>query len=221
MLLSCVAILAGCGKGDAGERKEEKKDVSGGPAAAPAPAPAPEVTCTEKTDLQVSLSDKEGNGITGAPFEVKAVVGYLGGMVYSGKSLAKLAVVVIANHPNPNVGSYGSVPSPSAGDYDVVLKFSTDTVPVASPAEQKPAWTKLTLQPGSYPPANMGEKQSLGVSVWVGGAGSGPGLSGGASGTATVTQVSPGVICGSIDFTSAKGSTVKGTFNVKLEKVVF
>jgi hypothetical protein len=80
-------------------------------------------------------------------------------------------------------------------------------------------YAKTKVPTGTFQPSWMGEGKSFQVSYFVGGQSGGPAISGeGASGTVTLTTSTPEKLGGSINFTSVNGSTIKGTFNVKVKK---
>jgi hypothetical protein len=166
-------------------------------------------------EISVVFSDKEEYN-PGA-FELKKALGFIAGMRYNAKSTAKLAYVVFANY-EAQLGLYGVEMPKEAGQIAIVVAFKTENKPIPM-QQQMEEYAKMEVPTGTFPPSWMGEGKSFQVSYFVGGESGGPAISGtGASGTATLTSSTPEKLSGSIDFTSVNGSTIKGTFNVKVEK---
>ena len=167
------------------------------------------------SEITVVFSDKEQYN-PGA-FELKKALGFISGMRYNAESTAKLAYVVFANY-EARLGLYGVDMPKEAGQIAIVVAFKTDNKAIPM-QQQMEEYAKMEVPTGTFQPTWMGEGKSFQVSYFVGGEDGGPGISGdGASGTATLTTSTPGKLSGSIDFTSVNGSTIKGTFNVKVEK---
>ncbi|UCH94275.1 MAG: hypothetical protein JSV88_28960 [Candidatus Aminicenantes bacterium] len=166
-------------------------------------------------EISVTFSDQEE--YTPGAFELKKTFAFISGMRYNAKSTAKLAYVVFANY-EAVLGSYGVELPKEAGQIAIVVAFKTESKEI--PFEQQmEEYAKMTVPTGTFEPSWMGDEKSFQVSYFVGGEGGGPGISGsGASGTATLTTSTPKKVSGAIDFTSPNGSTIKGTFNVKIEK---
>ena len=166
-------------------------------------------------EISVVFSDKEE--YTPGAFELKKTIGFISGMRYNAESTAKLAYVVLANY-DAQLGAYGVEPPKEAGQIAIVLAFKTDSKVIPF-QQQMEEYAKMEVPTGTYQPSWMGEGKSVQVSYFVGGQSGGPAMSvDGASGTATLATSTPEKLSGSIDFTSANGSTIKGTFNVKVEK---
>ena len=167
------------------------------------------------SEISVVFSDKEQYN-PGA-FELKKSLGFISGMRYNAESTAKLAYVVFANY-EAQLGLYGVEMPKEAGQIAIVISFKTENKAIPM-QQQMEEYAKMQVPTGSFQPSWMGEGKSFQVSYFVGGQNDGPGISGdGSSGTAALTTSTPEKLSGSIDFTSANGSTIKGTFNVKVEK---
>jgi hypothetical protein len=179
----------------------------------------PAVSKTESkaaSEINVVFSDKEE--YKPGAFELKKAFGFISGMRYNAKSTAKLAYVVFANYDEAQVGLYGVEPPKEAGQIAIVVSFKTENKETTM-QEQMEEYAKMEVPTETYPPCWMGEGKCFQVTYFVGGESGGPAMSGdGASGTAGLTSSTPGKLSGSIDFTSVNGSTIKGTFNVKVEK---
>lgn len=170
---------------------------------------------SQANEISVNFSADEENS-PGA-FQLQKTVGFISGMRYNAKSTAKLAYVVFANYP-VKLSDYGSiVPPQEAGQIAVIAAFKTESKEVPM-AQQMVEYEKMTVPTGTYPPSWMDKDKSVQVSYWVAQK-NGVGLSGqGASGSAALTSSTSDHVSGSIDFKSAKGSTIKGTFKVKIRK---
>jgi len=167
------------------------------------------------SDINVVFSDKEQYN-PGA-FELKKALGFISGMRYNAESTAKLAYVVFANY-EAQLGLYGVEMPKEAGQIAIVVSFKTDNKAIPM-QQQMEEYAKMQVPTGTFQPSWMGDGKSFQVTYFVGGQSDGPGISGdGASGTATLTISTTEKLSGSIDFTSVNGSTIKGTFNVKVEK---
>ena len=199
--IALLLVFSACGKtngeGDAAE-----------------PATTQEATGATN-ELTVVFNDQEDYG-PGA-FELKKALAFISGMRYNAVSTAKHAYVAFANY-DVQLGLYTVDLPKEPGQIVIVVSFKTENLEV--PFEQQmEAYAKMAVPTGTYEPAWMGEGKCFQVHYFVGGQEGGPSISGeGASGTATLTTSTPDKLAGTIDFTSAKGSTIKGTFNVKVEK---
>ncbi|MCP5047228.1 MAG: hypothetical protein GY940_08655 [bacterium] len=150
-------------------------------------------------------------------FELKKTFGFIAGMRYNGESTAKLSYVAFANY-EAKLSYYHAEPPTEEGQLLIVLSFKTENK-VTDFKQQMEEYVKMKVPTGTYQPVFMGKAKGFQFTYYVPNKG-GPALSGddGASGTATLTTSTANRLSGSIDFTSAKGSTFKGTFNVKVEK---
>ena len=167
------------------------------------------------SEISVNFSADEEN--SPGVFQLKETVGFISGMRYNAQSTAKLAYVAFANYP-VELSPYGAVMPPKEMDQiAIVVAFKTENKEV--PMEQQmEEYNKMTVPTGTYPLSWMGNEKSVQVSYQVGQK-DGVGISGeGASGNAVLTVSTPERVSGSIDFRSEKGSTIKGTFDVKIEK---
>jgi hypothetical protein len=166
-------------------------------------------------EISVVFSDKEQ--YSPGAFELKKTFGFISGMRYNAESTAKLGYVVFANY-DAQLGAYGLEPPKEAGQIAIVVSFKTDSKVIPF-QQQMEEYAKMEVPTGTFQPSWMGEGKSFQVTYYVGGQSGGLAMSvDGASGTATLATSTPGKLSGSIDFTSANGSTIKGTFNVKVEK---
>jgi hypothetical protein len=218
-IVIALVCATGCGKKDKDKGKGNEGDPPGpGTAAKPDPKPAaPATTCPEKHELAISFSGKEHPPAPPAgPFDAKHAVGFVSGMSWSGGTVTKIAYVVLANYP-VKVETYTFDVPRTPEKIAVQLTFSSKAEP-ATLEQQKAVYAALALAPGAYPFASSSEAANLGVSIWVGDPEpTGKGLIDGTGG-ATITTFAPDRVCGTIDVTSPPGITIKGTFNVALEK---
>jgi hypothetical protein len=207
-----LGLVASCGKKKSDAKGEGDKSGAQNNAGKAGGSP-----CSEKTELV--FTPAEGDGLKlDAPFTVKKTLGYISGMSYSGKSLAKLGYVVFANF-EAKIGMYGLDMPKDPKEVALVVSFKNKSEDVEMEKQQE-LYKSMKVPAGEYAkPGWMDVEQIFQVSYFVGGSNSGPTLSmSEAKGKATLTVSTPEWICGSIDFTSPKGSTVKGTFAVKVEK---
>jgi hypothetical protein len=178
----------------------------------------PAVSQTESkaaSEISVVFSDKEQ--YKPGAFELKKAFGFISGMRYNAKSTAKLAYVVFANY-DARLGLYDIDPPKEAGQIAIVVSFKTENKETTM-QQQTEEYAKMKVPTGTFQPCWMGEGKCFQVAYYVGGQSGGLPMSGdGASGTAGLTTSTPEKLSGSIDFTSVNGSTIKGTFNVKVEK---
>ncbi len=220
-----LLLLAGCGS--------EETTPSADPTASTAPggvppmkvppkkvratmsAAEPDESCDEVTKLDVSFGDEP---IAVGDFEVTHTAGFIAGMRYNGERTAKLAYLVFANY-EPRLTSYNLDPPKEEGQVALMITFKTESKDVPF-KQQMDEYKKMTLPTGAYGPGWMKREAIFQVVYYVGGekAGSGPAISDDAKGEATLTHATAGLVCGSIDFTSEKGTTIKGTFSVPIEK---
>jgi hypothetical protein len=150
-------------------------------------------------------------------FELKKTFAFIAGMRYNAKSTAKLVYVAFANY-DAKLGYYNVDPPKEAGQIMILVSFKTESIEMPM-EKQMEEYAKMQVPTGTYKPSWMGDERSFQVVYYMGPNLGGPGLSGsGSSGTAVLTSSTPERVSGSIDFTSEKGSTIKGTFNVKIEK---
>ena len=169
----------------------------------------------ETNEISVVFSDQEQ--YQPGAFELQKTLGFISGMRYDAKSTAKHAYVAFANY-NVKLGLFSVELPQEPGQIVIVVSFKTEHKEV--PFEQQMTeYTKMQVPTGAYQPGWMAEGRCFQVHYFVSGESGGPSISGqGASGTATLTLSTPEKVSGSLDFTSLKGSTMKGTFNVKIEK---
>lgn len=210
----CMCLLVGCG---AEAQEGDTRSHPGPEAAAPQTAPdtPPEEHCDETTDLKIAFSDKETVPV--GAFAVTHTAGFIAGMRYNGKSTAKLAYVVLANY-KPKLTRYNLDPPKEAGQVALMLTFKTEskTLPFAKQNEE---YAKMAVPAATYQPGWMKQEASYQVAYYLGDkSGGGPAISDDATGEATLTHSTPNLVCGRIDFTSPAGTTIKGTFSVKIEK---
>lgn len=169
----------------------------------------------EKNELSVVFSDKEDNK-PGA-FELKKTLAFISGMRYNAKSTAKLVYVAFANY-EVKLGLYAIEMPKEPGQIVIVVSFKTENK-VMPMQQQMEEYAKMKVPTGTFEPCWMGSGKCFQATYYVGGQSGGQAISGsGASGTATLTTSTAEKVSGSIDFTSVNGSTMKGTFNVKIEK---
>lgn len=170
----------------------------------------------ETNEISVVFSDQEQ--YNPGTFELKKTLAFISGMRYNAKSTAKLIYVAFANYDEAKIGSYSVEVPKEPGQIVIVVSFKTENKETAF-EQQMDEYAKMKVQTGTYEPSWMGEGKCFQVNYFVAGQIGGPSISGhGAKGTATLTTSTPGKVSGSINFTSPKGSTIKGTFNVKIEK---
>jgi len=151
-------------------------------------------------------------------FELKKTLAFISGMRYNGKSTAKLVYVTFANYEETKLGLYSVELPKESGQIVVVVSFKTENKETVF-EQQMAEYAKMKVPTGAYEPAWMGSGKCFQVYYFVGGESGGPPISDqGATGTATLTTSTADKVSGSIDFTSPNGSTIKGTFNVKIEK---
>jgi len=104
------------------------------------------------------------------------------------------------------------------GQIVIIVSFKTENLEIPLD-QQMDEYAKIKVATGTYEPTWMGEGQGFQVVYFVGGQSDGPAISAqGASGTAILTTSTADKVVGSINFTSPNGSTIKGSFNVKIEK---
>jgi hypothetical protein len=196
-----LIALPACGSGNG---KEGAKDTA-----------VSETATKAAGELNVVFSDKED--YKPGAFELKKAFAYIAGMRYNAEATAKLAYIVFANY-DARLGLYGLDMPKDAGQIAIVVSFKTGNK-VIPMAQQMEEYAKMQVPTGTFQPAWMGDGKCFQVTYFVGGESGGPSISGdGASGTATLTTSTPEKLIGSIDFTSVNGSTIKGAFNVKVEK---
>jgi hypothetical protein len=195
-----IMIFAYCGKSNGNGDSGETASQSG---------------AKETNALTVVFNSQED--YSPGAFELKKTMAFISGMRYNAVSTAKHVYVAFANY-DATLGPYAVDIPKEPGQIVIVVSFKTANKEV--PFEQQmETYAKLQVAIGTYKPGWMSEKESFQVHYFVGGESGGPSISGsGATGTATLTTSTPGRVSGSIDFTSPKGSTIKGTFNVKIEK---
>jgi hypothetical protein len=199
--LALLIALPACGNGNG------KEDATG-------PAVS-ETAAKAASEISVVFSDKEE--YKPGAFELKKAFAYISGMRYNAEATAKLAYVVFANY-DARLGPYSVDMPKEAGQIVIEVAFKTENK-VTSMQQQMEEYAKMQVPTGTFQPAWMGDGQCFQVTYYVGGESGGLGMSHtGASGTATLTTSTPEKLSGSIDFTSVNGSTIKGTFNVKVEK---
>jgi len=169
----------------------------------------------ETNKLSVVFSEQED--YTPGVFELKKTLAFISGMRYNAVSTAKHVYVAFANY-EAKLGPYAVEVPTEAGQIVIVVSFKTANK--ETPFDQQmEEYAKMKVSTGSYKPAWMAEGECFQVHYFVGGQSGGPSISGdGANGTATLTSSTPEKVSGSINFTSPKGSIIKGTFNVKIEK---
>jgi len=196
-----LIALPACGNGNGKEGAKE---------------PAVSETATKAAgELNVVFSDKED--YKPGAFELKKAFAYIAGMRYNAEATAKLAYIVFANY-DAQLGLYGVDMPKDAGQIAIVVSFKTENKEIPM-QQQMDEYAKMQVPTGTFQPAWMGDGKCFQVTYFVGSETGGPAISGdGASGTATLTTSTPEKLIGSIDFTSVNGSTIKGTFNVKVEK---
>lgn len=233
VILLALGLLAACG----GEKSKQPEAGKGNPSATnggtvsnpssspdPEPAKTPDEApepaekavppdCTEGNDVEVVFSDKEQHKIEG--FEVTHRSAYYSGMYYNGKTLARIAYVVFANYEH-DISRWGLTPSKGEGEVAVVVSFKTPSIP-STLQEQKAKYASLAVEAGEYTPGWMDAEQIFQVTYYPGGGKGGPAISSDGTGTATVTQATDDHICGTIEFVSPKGTTVRGEFSVPIE----
>lgn len=216
LILLSGLVLVGCGKKDeAGDKKDEA--AANGPDKdkdkPAAEVKAKKVTCSEANKVEVAWHAEEM--YTPGEFTHTHSIGFLSGMVFSGKTLYKIGYLVLANY-DVKLGSYMIEMPKEEGQQAILIKFKTKTVPTVMETN-KADYAKLSLATGEQKQA-PGDEAGFDVSYFVAGESGGPGLSNSNSkGTATLTTAE-GALCGSIDFTSPKGSTFKGSFNAQILK---
>jgi hypothetical protein len=169
----------------------------------------------ETNEISVVFSDREEYN-PGA-FQLEKTFAFISGMRYNAESTAKLVYIVFANY-EANLGLYNIELPEEPGQIAVLVSFKTENMEI--PIEQQmDEYAKIKVETGTYEPCWMGDGKCFQVVYFVGGESGGVSISDlGASGTATLTTSTPEKVSGSIDFTSPNGSTIKGTFNVKIEK---
>lgn len=196
-----LIALPACGEGN-GKKDSTESTVS-------------EAADEAASEIIVVFSDKED--FKPGAFELKKTFAYISGMRYNAEATAKLAYIIFANY-DAQLGPYSVDMPKEAGQIAIEVAFKTENK-VTSMQQQMEEYAKMKVPTGDFQPAWMGEGKSFQVTYYVGGESGGMGMSGtGASGTATLTTSTPEKLIGSIDFTSVNGSTIKGTFNVKVEK---
>jgi len=212
LILLCGTLTLGltvsCGK----KKSDDGAGKKDGAAAKTGGSP-----CQETTSLE--FTPAEGDGLKlDAPFAVKKSLGYISGMRYNDKALAKLGYVVFGNY-EAKLGPYGVDLPQDPKHVALVVSFKSKSEEVAF-EKQEELYKTMKVPTGEYAKAGwMDPEPIFQVGYFVGGSNSGPTLSMQESkGRATITVATPEWICGSIDFTSPKGSRVKGTFAVKVEK---
>ena len=207
-----LGLAASCGKKKSDAKGDGDKSGAKNNAAKAGGSP-----CSEKTELVFTPAEGDGLKLE-APFALKKSLGYLSGMRYNDKATAKLGYVVFANY-EATLGPYGVDLPKDPKEVALVVSFKSKSEDTAF-EKQEEAYKAMKVPTGEYAKAGwMDPEQIFQVGYFVGGSNSGPTLSmPEAKGKATLSVSSPEWICGSIDFTSPKGSTVKGTFAVKVEK---
>lgn len=172
-------------------------------------------TGQDTNEISVVFSDQEQ--YRPGAFELQKTLGFISGMRYDAKSTAKHAYVAFANY-HVKLGLYSVELPQEPGQIVIVVSFKTEHKEI--PFEQQMTeYAKMQVPTGTYQPGWMAEGRCFQVHYFVSGESGGPSISGqGASGTASLTLSTPEKVSGSINFTSPKGSTIKGTFNVKIEK---
>lgn len=219
--IAALALFASACKGKGDKKKGADNKGTATPTkpdktAKPTPKPAkpPGSTCSETNAVEITFSDKE-RGVTAGKLAAKTSRAFVTGM-WRSKTVAKYATLAVSNASMIDVGRKGAVRSPTkAGEMTAVIAFKTDDA-AAEFDKRKEVYSTVEVPGGAYEPGWGKKTKSVQVNVFVGGAKGGPAVSDGATGTATLTS-SKGYLCGSLDLTSAAGSTLKGTFNVKLE----
>jgi hypothetical protein len=169
----------------------------------------------ETNDIRVVFSD--GEQFSPGSFELKKTLGFISGMRYNARSTAKHVYVAFANY-DAELGFFAVDVPKEPGQIVIVISFKTENR--AMPLNQQmDAYAKMKVPTGTYPPGWMIEGRCFQVNYFVGGQEGGPSISGqGASGSATLTTSTSDRVSGRIDFTSPGGSTIRGTFNVRIEK---
>jgi len=212
-----LGLAVSCGKKKTdGDARDGKADGTDGMSAG-ADGKAKDSPCAEKNQLEFVPTEGDGLKLE-TPFAVKQGTGYISGMRYNDKALAKLGYVALANY-DVALGPYSIEMPKDPKEVAVLISFKTPSQEVAF-EKQEELYKTLKVPTGEYgKPGWMDPEQIFQVSYFVGGKNGGPALTGqSAKGKATLTVATPGWLCGSIDLTSEKGSTVKGTFAVKVAR---
>jgi hypothetical protein len=169
----------------------------------------------ETNEIQVVFSESEQ--YSPGTFELKKTLCFISGMRYNAKSTAKHAYVAFANY-DAQLGFFAVDVPKEPGQIVIVISFKTENQEMPLD-QQMDAYAKMKVPTGTYPPGWMSEGRCFQVHYFVGGQEGGPSISGqGASGSATLTTSLSERVSGRIDFTSPSGSTIRGTFNVRIEK---
>lgn len=166
-------------------------------------------------EISAVFSDQEE--YSPGAFELKKTLAFISGMRYNGKSTAKHVYIAFANY-DAQLGPYAVDVPKEPGQIVIVVSFKTENK--ETPLEQQmDEYAKMTVPTGTYEPGWMASGRCFQVHYFVGGQEGGPSISDqGAAGTGSLTTSTAEKVSGTIDFTSPKGSTIKGTFEVKIEK---
>ncbi|MFT7581466.1 MAG: hypothetical protein ACI9MR_003142 [Myxococcota bacterium] len=200
LALGAVFVLTsfGCGKG--------------GSDAGPAPS-----KCSEKNALTVTWSSGNKELHEPGAFTLKDTKAFLGGSVNNGKTMSKAATLILSSN-TAEIGKYGVEMPKEPGQINLVFQFHSPSVP-SDLKTQKADYAKLSLAKGGYVPSVMRDSKSpkFELTYYLSGKNSGSSVSAhtGAKGSAKLSSVD-GHLCGTVDFTTAKGSTIKGSFNTPI-----
>ena len=176
---------------------------------------APRLECKEETGVSVSI--KEGDVMKPIkPFEFKKGVAWIQGQWINGKAVAKQVSVALANY-DVKMGRYMIRPPKEAGQVAVVVSMHSAAKEVPF-EKQKATYKALALPKGRFELKRSMLAKHLNITVWRGNQpGRGQGFTAGKGG-AEITKVSPHKVCGTVSFTSAKGSKIEGAFAMPISR---
>jgi len=198
--LALMVIFAACGK------SHDSED--------PGKPEAGQTKSQETSQIKVVFNDQEQ--YSPGAFVLKKTLAFISGMRYNAKSTAKHVYVAFANY-DATLGLYAVDVPKEPGQIVIVISFKTENKEM--PMEQQmDEYAKMKVPAGPYEPGWMAEGKCFQVHYFVGGQEGGPSISEQGTGTATLTKSTKDRVRGTINFASPKGTTIIGTFNVKIEK---
>ncbi len=201
LVLLCAFVLAGF------SCKRPPPDTSGGPSG----------PCGEPTRLEFTPAADDELAFAG-PFEVTSSLAYHSGLRIRGTHTARAGHLVFANY-RLELGPYKFFSPKDPTQWAILLSFKTESREVRN-EHSFAEYRKMPLEPGVYDRMGYQDAQRSFQVAWYSGGKKKPVILTGnkAGGKAELTVANDQWLCGSVDFTSEKGSRLKGTFAVKVEK---
>jgi hypothetical protein len=205
-VLSVGAAGIACGKKKGGEKSGKSGTAASDPTA----------RCKEKNQIQIQV--KEGERVKlDKPFELKKSLAFLTGQWINGKAVARRVSVAMANYEDLAMGRYMTTYPDKPGQVLIVLSMQGKAKEVPF-EKQKEEYKKRPLPTGEFTAAPNWMDKHLHIAVFRGEKkGIGNSFVGRGKGKAVITHISRKAVCGTVDYESAKGSTVKASFALPIQ----